>query len=222
MKIVQISDHIWRLHTWLIYPLNVWVVQEEDGITLVDTGISLIAKNIVRSIERLGLGPLRTILLTHGHPDHAGGIKRILETHQVPVYVHRIEIPYIEGKLSYSSGKKAVASAPIGTIQEFLEDDFGQLQPIGSLTPYLAPGHSPGHVVLYHEQDQVLLSGDLFTSKNGKLWRPMPRYTADMQEAIRSSAIVGKLHPKILEVSHGGPVLQAADQLASYIARETK
>ncbi len=101
--------------------------------------------------------------------------------------------------------------------QPLPENEQGELQSIGGLTPYLTPGHSPGHVVYYHEQDQVLLVGDLFTAKKGILRKPMAKFTGDMEEAIRSSAIVSQLKPLRLEVCHGTSVLQPANQLDTYL-----
>jgi len=127
MKIEQVSEHIWSLQAWLMIPVRVWVVVDEEGVTLVDAGMPFMAK---------------------------------------------------------------------GT-----------------------PGHSPGHVVYFHEQDQVLLAGDLFTSRRGKLRPPMSLFTGDMAAAIRSAGIVKKLNPRRLEVCHGGPVFAPADQLDAYLHR---
>lgn len=102
------------------------------------------------------------------------------------------------------------------------EDRTGRLETISGLTPYLAPGHSPGHVVYHHEADGVLLAGDLFTSRGGSLRRPMPMFTGDMATAVESARIVGVLTPKRLEVCHGGPVFDPADQLAGYLEEQRK
>ncbi|MDF2814202.1 MAG: fold metallo-hydrolase, partial [Paenibacillus sp.] len=72
MKITQISEHIWSLKTWIIIPIHVWVVTDEDGVTLVDAGIPAMAKGILNFIESLQAGPLRRVVLTHGHSDHVG------------------------------------------------------------------------------------------------------------------------------------------------------
>ncbi|GIQ63853.1 hypothetical protein PACILC2_24210 [Paenibacillus cisolokensis] len=77
VKVTQISEHIWSIKLWLIIPIHVWLVKEKNGITLVDTGVAMMAKGIVKAIERLQAGPLLRIVLTHGHPDHIGGLKRI-------------------------------------------------------------------------------------------------------------------------------------------------
>jgi|SRR5699024_5414383 len=216
MKIDHISDHIWSLKTWMIIPIHVWIVVEEDGVTLVDAGLPLMAKGILKFIEQLNAGPLKRIVLTHGHSDHIGAIKRILKVKTVPVFAHRIEIPYMEGDYPYPNKKKAVATIEKNFIHAFSEDENKNLQTLGSLTPYFTPGHSPGHVTFYHHDDRVLLAGDLFTSKKGKLHKPMPLFTADMNQAVKSSRIVTQLKPERLEVCHGKSVFFPADQLEEY------
>ena len=221
MKIEQISDHIWTLKSWMVLEFRVWVVANQDGkgVTLVDTGVGSMAKDILAFVEQLGKGPIQQILLTHGHSDHVGSVLKILEHTKVPVYVHPTEIPYMEGDLPYPRRKKAEQTLPKNVVSPLHIEEGGQLSSFGALQAYSAPGHSPGHVVYFHEQDRVLLGGDLFTSKKGKLKRPMPMFTADMQEAIRSSRIVEKLKPERLEVCHSGPVYHPAIQIASYIEK---
>ncbi|TGA95683.1 MBL fold metallo-hydrolase [Sporolactobacillus shoreae] len=217
MKIRQISEHIWSLQTWVLIPITVWIVADEKGVTLVDAGISGMTKGILRFIEAIDHGSLHQIVLTHGHSDHVGAIKKILEHHPVPVYAYAKEIPYMEGDLPYPRRKKAQASVPKGLVKILPEEEHGEILPIGGLTPYFAPGHSPGHVVYYHEKDKVLLSGDLFTSRKGKLRRPMPMFTGDMAEAVRSAVIIDRLKPARLEVCHGQSVINPFDQLPDYL-----
>lgn len=222
MKINRVSEHVWSLRTWMIIPIHVWVVVDEDGVTLIDAGISMMAKGILKFISELDAGPLQRILLTHGHSDHVGALKALLAEKKVPVYAHSIEIPYIEGALPFPRRKKAEQTVPKNIVQSLQVDEQGRLNSMAEVTPYLTPGHSPGHVVYYHESDQILLAGDLFTSKNGKLHQPIPMFTADMNEAVKSSAIVGTLKPKRLEVCHGSSVFQPADQLEEYIQKMEK
>lgn len=217
MKLEQVSEHIWSITAWVLIPIRVWLVRDGDELTLVDAGIPTMARGILRCIDRLGTGSLSRIVLTHGHPDHVGAIRAIQRRKSVPLYAHPIEIPYMEGQRPYPRRRKAHMAVAKGLTHPLMADRDGSLKPIGGLKPYLTPGHSPGHVVYYHEKDGVLLAGDLFTSRRGQLRRPMAMFTSDMDEAIRSSAIVGQLKPARLEVSHGGPVLQPADQLATYL-----
>ncbi|MGE8203932.1 MBL fold metallo-hydrolase [Heyndrickxia sp. NPDC080065] len=217
MKIEKVSEHIWSLRTWMIIPIHVWVVVDDEGVTLVDAGIPSMAKGIMEFIKQLDAGPLQRIILTHGHSDHVGAVKKILAEKEVPVYVHSVEVPYMEGDLPYPRRKKAEQTVAKQIAKPLLEDEQGNLQRIGELSPFLTPGHSPGHVVYYHEKDQVLLAGDLFTSKKGKLHQPMPMFTADMKEAVKSSSIVKQLKPRRLEVCHGNSVSSPADYFDKYI-----
>ncbi|MFD2369304.1 MBL fold metallo-hydrolase [Brevibacillus sp. GCM10020057] len=219
MKVEQISQSVWSLSTWLVIPFRVWVVVEPDGVTLIDAGMPFMAKGILSFLDQLNAGPLKQILLTHGHSDHVGAVKRILQARKVPVYVHADEIPYMEGKLPYPRRKKAEVTVMPGVVQPLREADEGRLETIGGLVPYHTPGHAPGHVVYYHEEDRVLLAGDLFTSKGGKLHRPMPMFTADMTEAVKSSLILRELRPVHLEICHGKPVKNPAEQLDAYLER---
>jgi len=220
MKVTKISEHIWSLKTWIIIPIHVWLVADKDGLTLVDAGIPSMASGILRTIDELGRGPLNRIVLTHGHSDHVGAIPRIIADRKVPVYVNSIEIPYMEGELAYPRRKKAAASVPKGIVQSLGQgEDNAGLQAIGGLKPYWTPGHSPGHTAFYHEQDRVLLAGDLFTSKKGRLNRPMPMFTADMEEAVRSAAIVRELQPARVEVCHGNSVLLPGKQVEDYMRK---
>ncbi|MEW8977882.1 MAG: MBL fold metallo-hydrolase [Symbiobacterium sp.] len=218
MRVERISEHVWALSTWVVVPIRVWVVATEDGVTLVDAGLSTMARGILEFIARLGAGPLRRILLTHGHSDHTGAIDGVRRKHSVPVFAHAAEIPYMTGQLPYPRRRAAAATVASGVVQPLAEEVPGVLARVGGLRPYLTPGHSPGHVVYYHERDRVLLAGDLFTSRRGRLGRPMAIFTADMAEAVRSAAIVKRLRPDRLEVSHGGPVFHPAVQMDAYLA----
>ncbi|QUG40068.1 MBL fold metallo-hydrolase [Psychrobacillus sp. INOP01] len=217
MQVKKISEHIWSLKMWVIIPIHVWIVVDEEGITLVDAGMPIMTKGIMNFMEQLNAGTLQRILLTHGHSDHVGAVKGILKKYKVPVYAHQIEIPYMEGEAVYPKRKKLENNLPKTLTRSLLEEDSQKLKQIGGLTPYFTPGHSPGHVVYYHEQDQVLLAGDLFTSKKGKLKQPMPAFTADMKQAVESANIISQLKPKQLEVCHGNTVFQPYDQLEEYI-----
>lgn len=217
MKVEQISEHIWSVSSWMLIPIRVWIVRDQEGITLVDAGMPFMAKGILSFLDQLNAGPLKRILLTHGHSDHVGAIKRVLEKNHLPIYAHRLEIPYMEGALPYPRRRKVERNVAPGLAQPLEENPDGGLSTIAGLKPYLTPGHSPGHVVYYHEEDRVLLAGDLFTSKAGKLHRPMPMFTADMAEALKSSRIVRELAPLHLEVCHGKPVKNPVEHLDAYM-----
>ncbi|RDW15892.1 MBL fold metallo-hydrolase [Oceanobacillus chungangensis] len=217
MKAKRVSKHIWSLKSWIPFPIHVWVVIDEEGLTLVDAGIPMMAKGIMKFIKQLEPLRLNRIVLTHGHSDHIGSLKPILKYRNVPVYAHQNEIPFMEGDMLYPRRKKFEVNVEKGIAQPLQINDQDEILTISGLTPYLTPGHSPGHVVYYHSEDQVLLAGDLFTSRNGKLKKPISMFTGDMNEAVKSSMILRKLKPKQLEVCHGNTVFHPANQLEAYL-----
>ena len=100
------------------------------------------------------------------------GCANLTRTLQVPIVVHPLEADRIS----------EISSNPIKSLD--LDHTYG------GLIPYHTPGHSPGHVVFYHPDDQILLAGDLFTAFSGKLRRPIAKFTPDMEESLRAGGFL--------------------------------
>ena len=211
MGVKAVSEHIRSVGVWVGLPIHVWIVAEQGGVTLVDTGLKWMAGSILKEIERMEAGPLKRIVLTHGHSDHVGSLQTLLARYPVPVYMHEREIAYAEGDLAYPGKSRPFAHVQKGLLQPLTAAGKNGLDPIGSLQPFFTPGHSPGHVVYFHAQDQVLLAGDLFHAKRGRL---LPaRFSPDPALALRSGNVLRTLDPERLEVCHGGTVYRPAGQL---------
>lgn len=220
MGMIRLSEHIWAIKSLL--PIQVWLVKDQEGTVLVDCGLPPMAKMIVKGIQESKWGPLKKILLTHGHPDHVGGLERILSVYPVPVYAHSIEIPFMEGRLPHPPSKKPSIRVKPSIVKPLLTNDIGELTPIHRLIPYLTPGHSPGHVAFYHEEDRVLLGGDLFMTRFKQLKRPVSFATADMDQAVASGSIVMDLQPDLLSVCHGKEILRPHEHYPQYRHRWDK
>ena len=215
MKILKISPHIYKVEAWLFMKVSAWIVTVDDGVYIIDTGMSFMGKRILNEAEKLGT--LKGILLTHGHSDHVGGLKKILEIKKVPVFAHEADIPYMEGKEPFPGRKKVEFLVKPGLVQP-LKMTNGNLDNMAALIPIHTPGHSPGHVVYYHKEDRVLIGGDLFTSKNGQLQKPMAMFTSDMEEAIKSGRrVIEEMKPDIVSICHGNDVKEPHKQIENYL-----
>ncbi|RAL24443.1 hypothetical protein DL897_08965 [Thermoflavimicrobium daqui] len=84
----------------------------KDGTTLVDAGVSMISRGILKFINQLQAGPLQRIVLAHGHSDHIGALKKILKEKPVPVYAHPIQIMIKNGFITITKTPSRTYSEP--------------------------------------------------------------------------------------------------------------
>ncbi len=213
MRLRQVSPHVWQVRIWRLTKVHTWLVAEQEGLSIVDTGYPFMARDVLRAAELAGAGPVRRVLLTHGHPDHAGGAPFLARELRVPVLAHERELPYLNGERTYPRVPLLLQPGHPGLVVPLPESPHGQLQEVGGLRPYEAHGHTPGHVVYFHERDRVLIAGDLFKVRGGRLRRLGHLFSADREEARRSEALLERLRPERVETSHGGGVEGAAAQL---------
>src|SRR5882757_4351618 len=82
---------------------NAYLIGNTRNWALVDSGIPGSERRI-RQAAAARFGPHaapRAIILTHGHPDHAGSAAALADMWGVKVYVHALEFPYLTGRCPY-------------------------------------------------------------------------------------------------------------------------
>lgn len=111
---------------------------------------------------------IQNILLTHAHIDHIIGLQWAYDTYKVPVLIHSQEIEILE-RGPFTAKNYGFFFPPFkGDIQHIKNGDKIQL---GSDTFKVLdiPGHSPGSVAFYSENDEFVISGDaLFMMSIGR------------------------------------------------------
>ena len=113
---------------------------------------------IVREITSLPL----YVLITHGHPDHAGRGLHGFFKHGDRVFMNSKDIPIL------THADPSFSSLPFAELSEGMTFDLG-----GTVLEAIAvPGHTPGSFVFLDEKGRRLYSGDAVGS--GEFWMQLP------------------------------------------------
>jgi glyoxylase-like metal-dependent hydrolase (beta-lactamase superfamily II) len=148
--------------------INVLLLENDDGWTLVDTGTAKSVGRIRDAITALGSGPedLKRIFLTHQHDDHTGGLRGLLEwapnaeagasPHEAEVISGRREKdPFANPVLRRLTRNVKLPTAPVGKVLR--EGDL-----VSGFRVVATPGHTRGHVSLLRDGDGLLFTADAF------------------------------------------------------------
>lgn len=213
MIFTNISRHIYKLsittNVGIPVLINTWFILKDSDVYIIDTGMDDYSDLQINIAKHLG-NP-KAILLTHGHHDHINGARSLKDQLDIPIYAHANELPYINGELPYPHKDKIENTGVSYQIKSL--EAFNHSLPIDF---YLTPGHSPGHIVLHHKEDDVLICGDLFISQKTTLHPPIKKFTYDMNENIQSGSIIDELQPKLITTSHGQDIHYSKDIYSIY------
>jgi len=167
---------------------NVYLVGTPGGTVLVDTAFyTPDAWEFLRSevaTFTAARGPLRTIVLTHHHPDHVGMAGRLQERYGVPVLAspgeakliaqvwdpradrHHTRFYQLHGMpatiLDTITRERAGLLSALAPLPRVDAITAGRPLALGGLefAPLITPGHSPAHLCLWHAPSGILLVGD--------------------------------------------------------------
>ena len=225
--------------------LSCLLVNTGKDMVLVDTGFGPdFAPNVGKLMANLdaeGIKPsdITTIFISHGHMDHIGG------------YTNK------EGKLAFPKARCVMSQTEwdFWTNEENLttlrEDSFKQAQInnvhknflpsidciditeqgteiMPGFKAFKSPGHTPGHVSLFRENDRALIAGDAFvTVKQDSLFKvlmqqkeitgPPVYYTTDWNTSWQSVKKLEALKPSVAITGHGLPM--SGDELQTNLSK---
>lgn len=160
------------------------VLWDDQDVILIDTGLPGHFDDIRTSLEKLPIGKLTKIIITHQDYDHLGSLHEIINSfdYKIEIYAHELTLPYIQGDQPII--KKGI-TIPKTLVNQTISD--GQVLPFcGGISVVFTPGHTPDHISLYHHSTKTLITGDALTCFEGQLQYPNEKFTLNMEEAIRS------------------------------------
>ena len=206
--------------------VNAYLVADDGGVTVVDTGTPFDAATVEDAVEAagFGLGAVDRILLTHYDLDHVGAAAKLAV--DAPVYAGRDDAPFVAGeRRPRLAGGKSLLQLAVGPLVPDVPDDrvhpVADGDEIGGFTAYHTPGHTPGHVAYVHEDRGVALVGDLVVERNGEL-RPSPWFISyDAGRVADSIEELAKRTPafEAIGMGHGTPFeTGGSDRLAALAA----
>lgn len=111
---------------------------------------------------------VKALLNTHGHIDHVLGNDFVKEKFKTKLYIHAIDDPVMKAVKVYA-GNYGFPQYREATADIFLNE--GDIITFGSqqLKVLFVPGHSPGHVAFYSEENKIVMGGDvLFRNSVGR------------------------------------------------------
>jgi glyoxylase-like metal-dependent hydrolase (beta-lactamase superfamily II) len=208
--------------------VNAYLVEEDDGLTLIDTMLPKSGKVVLAKADELGR-PIVRIVLTHAHGDHIGSVDELAS--QMPdaeVSISARDARLMAGDKSLDPGEpedKLRGSYPAAKTKP--HRTFAPGERVGSLEVIAAPGHTPGQVAFLDTRDRTLYCADAYTTLGGVAttakpnWKfPLPALaTWHRPTALETAKALRALDPARLAPGHGKVVEAPAAAMDAAIAK---
>lgn len=221
---MQLAPSLHRIGNDLV---NVYLVADERGVTVIDTGVSGIWKELEPELTAMGkvLSDIRGVLLTHGDSDHVGFAERLRSEHGAPVYVHGADAARARGEekkpnvglgswkvgplarfMWYGMLRGGFSTKPIREVRTVADGETLELP--GRPRVIHLPGHSPGSVAYDVPAVGAVFVGDALTTGHvltGAIGPQPAPFTQDPAQADASLDKIAALDARWVLPGHGPP-----------------
>jgi glyoxylase-like metal-dependent hydrolase (beta-lactamase superfamily II) len=218
----RIAEGVWLLQGDLRKSMNIYFLEDGDGVVQFDAGSKAMTKAAQETAARLG--GLKRVVLGHAHCDHRGTAPAM----RAPVQCHPDEVAEAESPASIAPywDLSLLPVAPVRWIYPFLlrRWDGGAVKIDGTVSEgdevagfrvLHFPGHAPGLIGLWRESDRVALVSDVVYLIDSARLRPLPAGEAsvphpawnwDHAKAKESVRRLAALEPSLLCAGHAQPL----------------
>ena len=208
--------------------VNAYLVQEDDGLTLIDALLPGGQKKILAAVETIG-APIVRIALTHAHGDHIGSLDKLAAALPgAEVLISDRDARLLAKDKTMDPGEpdsKLKGSYPGAKTRPTATFTAGDR--VGSLEVHAGPGHTPGQVAFLDPRDGTLYCADTYSTLGGVATtaKPNPRFplpalaTWHRPTALASARALRALDPERLAPGHGKVVDAPGAAMDRAIAR---
>ena len=217
-RLERVEDGVWLSRGGVPRQMNVYLIEDDGRVTLFDTGVAQMAKQIAAAAAPLG--GIRRNVLGHAHVDHRGSAPEL----GAPVFCHPDEKRDAEtdGGFHYQDPSKLAPPArwiygPLmrrwdgGPVK--VEGTVAEGDEIAGFRVVHMPGHAPGQIALWRERDRLALSSDVFYTLDAQTgFKSSPRlaydaFSQDNETARASLRKLAALEPVAAWPGHADPVV---------------
>ncbi len=202
---------------------NAFLIEGDEGLTLIDAGFPGKEAAVFGAIGGLGRSPhqLKHLIFTHGHPDHIGSAAAIVRETGATTYMHPLDIPMAESGGPFRPMRPAPGLLRQVMCKLFFDPDErlepvaidepltdGETLPIaGGIDVIHTPGHCAGHVALLWHPGRMLFAGDVYMNLMGLA---DPVGFESLEEGRASQRKLASLSFDAAGFGHGGPIARDA------------
>ena len=219
----QIAPEVFQISLMPRNSINCYII---EGV-LVDSGIRSSYTSVKKYLQKI---PVDQHILTHAHADHQGCSDQICADFGIPLLCHPDEVFRTETGMvtnDYPTPQHWIAKLQ----QKYwagqghkVDRTIVENDKIGNFRVIETPGHSPGHISLFREQDGVLIIGDVATNMNllttaTGLHLPPNIFTSDQQRNIKSLQKLAELSPAIICFGHGPVMKNTNRKFEKFVAK---
>jgi glyoxylase-like metal-dependent hydrolase (beta-lactamase superfamily II) len=220
----KVADGVWLLRGDLGKSMNVYFLEDGDGVVQFDAGTKAMTKAVRQAGEELG--GIKRIVLGHAHCDHRGtapsmGVPvhchpdEIADAESKPAidsYMELGELPLARARLAYPVLMRLWDDGPVGIDGTVEEGDH-----VAGFEVVHFPGHARGLIGLWRESDRLAVVSDvIYLMDSVRLGKPLPpgedavvphpAFGWDQQKTKESGHKLASLEPRTVAAGHAKPL----------------